>query len=113
MKVILRGSLIDISFIYEISEITNYKRDLDSEYFSEGINPEFTINFINGNSLVIEEKWLKTSINGNSSYDIFYGKYLTETEYPKWKEAYERLKKTRDELTKLWLNNQTEIPIIK
>jgi hypothetical protein len=113
MKVILRGNLIDISLIYSITEITNYNNDIRDTYFSYAENPSFQINFIGENSLIIEEKWLKVSTNNNSSYNPMYGLFVTEFEFPKWKESYEKLKKTRDELVRLWLDNQTEIPIIK
>ena len=112
MKVILRGNLIDVSLIYSISNIIGYNGEIKDEYFGVGINPSFVVKFIGGNSLVIENKWMKITTNNNESEDLFVGQFSTETEFPKWKESYEKLKKTRDELIEMWLNNQTEIPTI-
>jgi hypothetical protein len=113
MKVILRGNLIDVSLIYNITEIIGYDGEIKNEYFSVGKNPTFVVKFIGGNPLVIEDKWVKITTNNSKSEDLFMGKFSTATEYPKWKESYEKLKKTRDKLVKLWVNNQTEIPIIE
>lgn len=48
-----------------------------------------------------------------NDYDGRYGSISTKTELPKWIEVFEKVKKSRDELVRLWLNNQTEKPVIK
>ena len=114
MKVILRGDLVDVDFIYKISEIIDDGvEEQGKHFFSIAKNPSFTVEVVNKGSIFIEESWLKVSSNGNKCDGTFFGKFLTESELPKWKAAVEKLKKTRDNLVEIWLNNQTEIPIIE
>jgi hypothetical protein len=113
MKAIVRGNLIDINGILSIGEIIgfNYNLTLDDKYFLIAENPSFTIKFLSGGVLYLSDSWVKKTVNGRIYEGVLYGKFLTETELPKWVESYEKLKKTRDTLVDLWLEGQ-KLPII-
>lgn len=105
MKVIVRGNLIDISLVYNITDIVGY-REITDEFFIYAENPSFVIHFVGSSSIIIQDNWISLT-NKPQCYRFSYEKH-----FPMWKESYEKLKKTREELIELWLGNQTEIPII-
>lgn len=101
MKVIIEGSLIDLEKIYKITEVV----DEDGFY-------SFKIKFINK---IEEEIYLsKHSSIYISRESIIEDMKRSKEEKSKIElETKDKVVQLRDKLVKLWLENQTDIPVLK
>jgi hypothetical protein len=102
MVIHICGHLIDTQYIYHISEVKCNVGGLDNyphnNYYVAGL---FHVHFVNEKSICI-------SLNAKSMY-----KSMHSVEYKKdEKEISDKLNSIRNQLIKIWSNNQSSIPKI-
>lgn len=106
MKIIVNGSLIDVDYIYEITEIEN------------DWNLKFHILFLNDNVKTVEigiskiRKEYDSIDTKNYSFEdaVEMRKKLVILREEKRKELFNELSEVRNGIIKIWAENQTKFP---